>query len=128
MLLSLSFLAESAFALDLDVKLTTPSGEVKSMTFHDVEASSPPTFQLQVRGATVLVTLTVTPKDDTFIVAADLTEMDRKGRSKLISTPRLVVHANEPGTVRQGTRVPITGTSPIEYLDESWELNFLVRP
>jgi len=121
-------LTATAFAVDLDVELTTPSGEVRSLTFHDVEASAPPTFQVEMRGATVTVTLAVTPSNDTWIVAANLAELDKRGRPKLISAPRVTVRANEEGTVKQGARVPVPGTNPVEYREEAWQLNVLVRP
>lgn len=117
----------TAFALDLDVQLTTPSGEVKSMTFHNVETSVPPTLQLQVHDVRVLVTLTVTPKDDTFAIHAELAEVDTKGRTKRISAPTVVVHTNEPGTVSQGSRISVAGTNPVEYRTESWALSFLIH-
>jgi Flp pilus assembly secretin CpaC len=128
MFIALTALTATALAVDLDAKLTTPSGTVTSLTFHDVESRPPPTVQLPMRGATGLVTLTVTPKDDTFVVAATLAELDARGRTKTLATPTLIVRAGETGTFRDGKRLPIAGTNPVEFRDEAWELTFVVRP
>lgn len=117
-----------AHAVDLDARLTTPAGEVKSMTFHDVEASAPPPFQVELQGSTVRVTLGVSPTGEAWTVSAELAEVDRRGRARVLSAPRLVVQANQAGLFRQGARVPIPGTSPVQYREEAWQLDLVVRP
>lgn len=120
-------LLSSAFAADLDARLTTPSGEVKSMTFHNVEQSAPPPFEVQMNGATVRVTLAVTQKADAWVVEAELAEVNKRGRAKVLSAPRITLNANEPGLVRQGARIPVPNTNPVEFREESWQLDVTVK-
>lgn len=117
----------SAFAADLDARLTTPDGEVKSMTFHNVELSAPPPFEVQMNGATVRVTLAASPKAEAWVVDAQLAGLDKRGRAKVFAAPRITLNANEPGMVRQGARIPIPGTNPVEFREESWQLDVTVR-
>ena len=117
----------SALAADLDARLTTPTGEVKSMTFHDVEQSAPPPFEVQVDGTTVRVTLAVTQKADPWVVDAQLAEVDKRGRPKVLSAPRITLNANEPGMVKQGSRVPVPDTNPVEFREVGWQLDLTVK-
>ena len=118
----------AALATDLETRLTTPDGEVKSLTFHDVESSAPPPLTVQMNGAQVRVTLAVAPSDAAWVVTAELAQVDKKGRVKVISSPRITLQANEPGMVKQGARIPIPRTNPVEYREESWQLDVTVRP
>lgn len=117
-----------ALATDLETRLTTPDGAVKSLTFHDVERSAPPPFTVQMNGADVRVTLAVAPADGAWVVSAELAQVDKKGRVKVLSAPRVTLQADEPGIVKQGARIPIPGTNPLEYREESWQLDMKVRP
>ena len=126
----IAFLAllPAALATDLETRLTTPDGEVKSLTFHDVESSAPPPLTVHMNGAQVRVTLSVAPSDAAWVVSAELAQVDKKGRVKVISSPRITVQPNETGTVKQGARIPIPKTDPLEYREESWQLEVTVRP
>ena len=126
----MAFLALLPFAqaTDLDARLTTPSGEVKSLTFHDVESSPPPAFTVQMNGAEVRVELRVAHEDPTWVVSAELSHVDKKGRAKAFCSPQITVNPNETGTVKQGARIPVPRTDPLEYREESWQLEVTVRP
>ncbi len=126
--MTLLLLLPFAQAVDLDARLTTPSGEVKSLTFHDVESSAPPPFMVEMNGAQVRVALGVAPADAAWVVSAELSQLDKKGRAKIFCSPRITVPPNETGMVRQGARIPIPKTKPIEYREEAWQLEVTVRP
>lgn len=124
----ITLLLSSAFAADLDARLTTPDGQVKSMTFHNVEESAPPPFELTMNGTTVRVTLVASPKAQAWVVDAQLAGVDKRGRTKVFAAPSITLNANEPGTVKQGARIPIPDTNPVEFREESWQLDVTVRP
>jgi hypothetical protein len=127
-MLLVSLFIASALAVDLDTRLTTPDGQVRSMTFHEVERLPPAPFVVELDGQPVQVALSLRAQGEAWQVEAVLTGEDRRGRPVVLSAPRITVAPEQEGRVRQGSRRPIQGTDPVQYQEESWELVLVVRP
>jgi hypothetical protein len=112
-MLLIALLAAPALAVDLDARLTTPDGQVRSMTFHEVERLPPAPFVVQLDGKPVQVALSVQVQGEAWQVEAVLTGQGRRGRPVVLSAPRISMAPEEEGRVRQGSRRPIGGTDPV---------------
>ncbi len=117
----------AALGADLEARLTTPSGEVKHLTFHDVDRGAPPPFEVQVDGARVRVTLVVSPSPDGWVIDAQLADVKKRGRVEVIAAPRVSLAEGQWATVKQGKVIPIPNTDPVEFRPEGWELELNMR-
>lgn len=124
----LLLLALPTLAADLSAQITTSEGTRQSVTFHDVEITPPPPLMMQLRGADVLVTISVVPQDETWKVTATVAKLGKRGKQTVIASPTILVHANEPGRVEQGQRIPLPDTDPVAYREEFWRLDIMVYP
>lgn len=120
-------LLSSAFAADLVVRVTSSSGVAASLTFHDVEKHAPPPFDVQLNGSTMRLTLTATKDSAAWVVESRLEKVNKRGRTKLFSAPRVTVNANEMAQVKQGASIPVPNTDPTQFVDSFWALDLMVR-
>lgn len=96
----LLLLLATASAADLDVSIKTSTGVDTHVTFHDIEAHAPPA--LLVRDD---MRLDITPEqvDGGWRLAFRLSEVNGRGRARMVSAPVLLVAAEQEGMVRQGS-------------------------
>lgn len=123
-------LLPATFAVDLDARLTTPSGTTAFVTFHDVERQAPPSFTMDDVGRRLRVTLHVEPSGDRWAVSAEVASVKPglwREHVKTILAPRVTVEPNAPAYVKQGAAVPIPGTDPVQLVDYVWTLDVEVR-
>lgn len=120
----------AALALDVDVRLTAPSGATASVTFHDVERQAPPSFTMNDGGLPLRVTVGVEPSGDRWTVSAEIARVKPglwRERVETLLAPRVTLETNSRGIVKQGASVPIAGTDPVQFVDHEWTLDIQVR-
>ena len=123
-------LLPAALAVDLDARLTTPSGATTFVTFHDVELQAPPPFTMNDDGRPLRVTLVVEPSGDRWAVSAEIASVKQglwREHLTTILVPRITLQSNSHGFVKQGTAIPVAGTDPVQYFDRAWTLDLEVR-
>ncbi len=117
----------SAFAADLDVRVTSSSGVAASLTFHDVEQHPPPPFDVVLNESKMRLTLGATKDSDAWVVESRLERIENKGRTEIFSAPRVTVKPNERAHVKQGGHVPVPNTDPMQFVDSFWAVDLMVR-
>ena len=126
-----------ATGADLHVRWTSPgSDRPVTFTVEDFQPGSLPGFAAtNPDGTEYLVHLDVTlppplaGEPPPVVVEAVIRELsaDRKGRARLktLATPRIRTVAGTPAILRQGARVPVPGTIPIDYREYALSLEVL---
>jgi len=129
-------LAASVQAADLHVEITASGGEPVAIDYPDVQLAALP--GLMVAGdndSMLLVSITLSaveaepdpvPQVQFDVVMQELSS-DKKGRAylKVLSRPRIRAQVNEQARLAQGSRIPITGTDPVEYEDRILSIELL---
>lgn len=93
-------LLATASAADLDVSIKTSTGVDTHVTFRDIENHAPPALLLRDD-----MRLDITPEqvDGRWQLAFRLSEVNSRGRARLVSAPVLLVETEQEGMVRHGS-------------------------